>query len=60
MGSAVGDSDVSPSALCMDQNDEMPGNIMQDTLTLSTRRWATAVDAAIAQMHCEASQRERR
>ena len=46
--------------LGLDHNDDTPGNIMQDTLSLSTRRWATAVEAAIAQMLYEANQRQRR
>jgi hypothetical protein len=46
--------------LGLDHNGDTPGNIMQDTLSLSTRRWATAVDAAIAQMLYEANERERR
>jgi len=47
------------AVLGLDHND-VPGNIMQDTLGLSTRHWATAVDAWMAQLHYEASQRERR
>jgi len=33
---------------------------MKDALGLSTRRWATAVDAALAELLYEAGQRERR
>jgi hypothetical protein len=39
---------------------EDAGSVMQDTLGLSTRRWATAVDAAIVELMYEAAQRERR
>jgi predicted Zn-dependent protease len=35
--------------LGLDHSD-LAGNLMQDTLGLSTRRWADAVDAAIAEL----------
>jgi hypothetical protein len=46
--------------LGLDHNDDTPGNIMNDALGLSTRRWADAVDAALAELLYEAGQRERR
>jgi hypothetical protein len=45
--------------LGLEHNDEA-GSVMQDTLGLSTRRWATAADAAIVELMYEAAQRERR
>ena len=42
------------------EHSDAAGSVMQDTLGLSTRRWATAVDAAIVELMYEAAQRERR
>ena len=45
--------------LGLEHSDEA-GDIMQDTLSLSTRRWADAADAALAQLSYENWLRERR
>jgi hypothetical protein len=42
------------------KHSDTPGNIMQDKLTLGTRRWAQAVDVLMAQLNYEASDRRRR
>jgi hypothetical protein len=42
------------------EHNDAAGSVMQDTLGLSTRRWATAVDALMEQLGYEAAQRERR